>query len=95
MIAKHTEGPWMVKFETDRSCYIGSKYDSQLYFIGYGTGLPKGEHVANAHLISAAPELLEALEMLMTFEPSDCDSYERYIWDAALSAIVKAKGEKP
>lgn len=49
--------------------------------------------LADAQLITAAPELLEALEMLMPLEPhSDhCDAYDRGMWQNAREAIAKAK----
>lgn len=49
---------------------------------------------SDASLIVAAPDLLEALEMLIHFEPNKwaatC-SYERGCWEAAKTAIAKAK----
>ncbi len=57
-----------------------------------------GDHVLNALLIAAAPELLEALtSMVDMFErhidgrPGPDDAAQR--WDAARSAIAKATGE--
>jgi len=51
---------------------------------------------ANARLIAAAPELLEALEMLITIEPNyfSADAYERSLWQNAREAIAKATGKK-
>jgi hypothetical protein len=46
------------------------------------------EEVANAHLIAAAPELLEALEAVVAISDRKHDA-----WDAAKAAIAKAKGE--
>jgi len=48
---------------------------------------------ANARLIAAAPELLEALEMLMPQEPQEADSYDRAMWENARAAIAKATGK--
>ena len=48
---------------------------------------------ANARLISSAPELLEALEMLMPQEPQEADSYDRAMWENARAAIAKATGK--
>ena len=47
---------------------------------------------ANARLIAAAPELLEALEMLMPQEPREADSYDAAMWANARQAIAKATG---
>jgi len=46
----------------------------------------------DARLISAAPELLEALEMLLTIEPNyfSADAYERSLWENARDIIAKA-----
>ena len=51
---------------------------------------------ANAQLIAAAPELLEALEMLIPLEPSsyESDAYERSLWQKARDIIAKANGKK-
>jgi hypothetical protein len=51
---------------------------------------------ANAMLIAAAPELLEALEMLLTVEPNyfSADAYERSLWENARETIAKATGKK-
>jgi hypothetical protein len=48
---------------------------------------------ANARLIAAAPELLEALQMLMPQEPREADSYDLAMWGAARTAIAKANGD--
>jgi hypothetical protein len=47
-----------------------------------------GETLANAALISAAPELLEALEEVIAISDRKHDA-----WDKAKTAIAKAKGE--
>ena len=49
----------------------------------------------NARLISAAPDLLDALEMLMPFAPNhftECQ-YTKAVWQDAAKAIAKARGE--
>ena len=48
---------------------------------------------ANALLISSAPDLLEALQMLMPQEPRETDSYDRAMWENARTAIEKAMGK--
>ena len=50
---------------------------------------------ANAQLMAAAPELLEALEMLLTVEPNyfSADAYERSLWENARDAVKKATGK--
>ena len=57
------------------------------------------EAKANARLIAAAPELLEALEWLIANVYSCACTMptkeEREAWDKAEAAIAKAKGEQP
>ena len=49
-------------------------------------------HEANAQLIAAAPDLLEACEMLLGRLDENC-SGTQYIGDIARAAIQKARGE--
>ena len=46
----------------------------------------------DARLIAAAPELLEALEMLITIEPNyfSADAHERSLWENARDIVAKA-----
>ena len=96
---KHTPGPWN----------IGEKYQSIIAKHQTGHDDDKsidayGGHMicesvkmhANAHLIAAAPDLLEALEDLwdwvLAWWPDfmDYDDFNRLIYEAA---IAKAKGQ--
>lgn len=102
---KHTPGPLRVKkltsprqFEviSDYSSINGEFEDRYLLFSGYfGSYGP--------YMFAAAPEMLEALEMVIAFE-----DWERYshpdhkdalqyaeVVDRVRSAIAKAKGEQP
>ena len=83
---KGTPGPWHVSNEgcmlirDDAGLSIVAKY------VGYTND---EEELANAQLIAAAPELLEALRMIMTgdfYMPKESA-------DAARAAINKALGE--
>ena len=53
-------------------------------------------HTPDSQLMAAAPELLEALEMLLTIEPNyfSADAYERSLWENARETIAKATGKK-
>ncbi len=93
---KHTPGNWWINdLESDEES-ISIAADEQEHFrIGYAIddwGDPE-QMKANALLFAAAPDLLEALEALIT--PHDKgwkvdDMAARY--DAARTAIAKAKG---
>ena len=54
---KHTPGPWEQKHQ-GMLCQIAINSDSDTLATVYGES---GENLANARLIAAAPELLEAL----------------------------------
>jgi len=90
MKTKHTPGPWRYNGKTDVYNANGATI-CELYK-GYQS-IP--ECRANAHLIAAAPDLLEAMEGLLAWEPRQKDHAERLAWEDALAAIAKAKGETP
>jgi len=89
-MSKHTPGPWEIKRHPD-SCY---KYISApehlalaqvVWCVEEEDRSPACE--ANAYLIAAAPDLLEALEIAL-----DCAG-DAWWAEKAESAIAKAKGE--
>jgi len=79
MGTNHTPGPWHHKddevfsFRNSLVCDCGGFSDSK----------------ANARLIAAAPELLEALKLLCQHS----DSWKPDVWNNARSAIAKAEGK--
>lgn len=95
MIAKHTPGPWLVDHDTD---ITGSESSPEIGCVGkvdiahvYLRAVP-GKTEANARLIAAAPDLLEALKAVLN---SCLDS--RGLADAykqARAAIAKAEGKQ-
>lgn len=91
MTHTHTHGPWHITDE-------GSQIVIQT-FSNHPTGtlarIYRTDELANsdARLIAAAPELLEALQMLMPQEPQEADSYDRAMWENARTAIAKATGK--
>jgi hypothetical protein len=104
---KHTAGPWNVEKESDHRFPIRSVSG---YFVGevYNTsGYP--ENIANAHLWSASPELLEYAILEEEFTNGRGDNwiplFEEHGWDREeetaidfldrlrQKAISKARGE--
>lgn len=82
-MSKHTKGPW-------RYVHTGTGWHGVQMGLAGGFKLPDiGEAEANAHLIAAAPELLEAL-LRCKF-----DSLNMSLDDVAFcrAAIAKARGE--
>lgn len=84
-MSKHTPGPWRV-IETDDAVMIGPDQFMTATYIIKASGFESSERRANAHLIAAAPEMLEALEDL-----------RRFVWSnshlkALDELIAKAKG---
>ena len=88
MTHTHTHGPWIAECNCIRSELGNQRFD--LVAI---VPLNHNEWGANARLIAAAPELLEALQMLMPQEPQETDSYDRAMWGNARAAIAKATGK--
>ena len=90
--AKHTPGPWLA----DGASVYEERDDFSVICNFWSSSLPEWE--ANARLIAAAPDLLEALEQLVieyddvelaNAEPSSLTA----AFNAARAAIAKAKGE--
>lgn len=110
MTSKHTPGPWRLSASSPNIIkqdytYLGLDEESGV-LIGSACGNDKSgfypdedEGRANARLISAAPELLEALEGIANHY--DMDGYGEKAWkdlalemaDLARAAIAKATGE--
>lgn len=119
MSAKYTPGPWSVPhFATDHTCdchYVLSGSQHGMGAIATVHSQCEADETAvhnepvdvaraNAHLISAAPDLLEALEGMLAdlpIPPTDCeyelvqagcDPTEARKIAAAYAAIAKARG---
>jgi hypothetical protein len=100
MSSKHTPAPWIVRFRADGSSYIsmgdpskGPHKAADIFLTADG-----GESdLADARLIAAAPELLEALILLERemVESGNAGSVD-YGWKPAIektrAAIAKATG---
>lgn len=106
-MAKHTPGPWKAHFNVPTAMIAGHiiKTDNDLMrpiaslWEGGGTK-GKPTQIANAHLIAAAPELLEALRSLLAYTDmldegcavSGNPVAEDPAQSAARAAIAKAEG---
>ena len=100
MTTKHTPGPWAVRY--DYVVQAPSFDGGRLVPVAqpYGVNSDGTDLFANARLISAAPELLEALESLLPMLADWHDEFPDHVGDkeepaikAARAAISKAKGE--
>lgn len=101
----HTPGPWSLSTESVYATRVdgpdGNKVALAQYLLSEGRSIP--EAIANARLISAAPDLLEALERVIAPleiavklsswrqdpTPGECSR----ALEGAKAAIAKAKGE--
>ena len=91
-MSQHTPGPWQVNhFDQTQVCDSDgeSRGCSPIAFVA-PIG-PLVERKANARLISAAPDLLDALQHLMTAHGEQLD----WAFQQAQDAIAKATGETP
>jgi hypothetical protein len=80
-MSKHTPGPWTTKPGTFWICTVGNNFDDPGVWSAYpvkdGEKYPFGDKAADARLISAAPEMLEALQYYaQTFCEHGLDNYE-------------------
>jgi len=92
MTHTHTPGPWHIGKRAADVAIYGPKGEEVAKILGFFND--DEENKANARLISASPNLLEALQMLMPQEPREADSYDRAMWDNARAAIAKATGKE-
>jgi hypothetical protein len=95
-MSKHTPGPWL-KAETRTEGFVITSRDELIVHSidEYGHYGPI-KTSANANLIVAAPDLLEALESMMDMigmASSSPNPAVRKLIEKSLSAIARAKGE--
>lgn len=105
MSAQHSPGPWRVRLGS-KGQPVGIDAPAEMHIPGAvggivrqnGIGLPSSRTaLANAHLIAASPDLLEALRILMAatqFINFDRDRHTQFAEarDLASAAIAKAEG---
>lgn len=101
-MSKHTPGPWMVdtNFRGEQFVQAGNTEDGIQPFGScsccgeYIYGYNQEEREANARLIAAAPDLLEALKSLLCVDYRSWDNSAQEKWEAASAAVAKAEGEQ-
>lgn len=87
---KHTPGPWTVEDRTERLAIFPTVGDAEIASITWEDDEDEDVALADAHLIAAAPDLLEALK---AFVAAPLDGAERAdAFYAARAAIAKAEG---
>jgi hypothetical protein len=88
--AKHTPGPWVINDLYAETEIHGPQNSGAMIAVmrpwGMASDEPNPQH-ANARLIAAAPELLEALQGVLRVADRATDEF-----DAARAAIAKATG---
>jgi hypothetical protein len=94
MSTQHTKGPWKFGSSNDDSVYKRNIGGSDGYHVAVASSREDDEVDANARLIAAAPDLLEALQSIVDMDVA----YQRgpKVEDAvevARAAIAKATGE--
>ena len=93
-MSKHTPGPWSVYEDCNKVAAHGAKYPAigtmGTYFTESITdSLGEFYNSADALLVAAAPDLLEALKEVF----ADHDAVNRLSWnDRAAAALAKATG---
>ena len=86
---KHTPGPWTKVFPSNH--WHIARTDGRVEIAKVAAYKQREVSTANARLITAAPELLSALERLAKRHLEANTDYKAI--DEALRAIAKAKGE--
>ena len=104
-MSTHTPGPWFHQVvPTSAGSAINISAANQKVAIIYVDGIRKGideelpkaiENLANARLISAAPDMLAALEAIVALDDGDSPDLWHFEkeFSAGIAAIKKAKGE--
>jgi hypothetical protein len=95
---KHTAGPWVTDPEVEHEAVLGADGKMVADCAIFGPGLSQKRNIANARLIAAAPELLEALRWAVNMaEEAVCcrrdsdDPEDHKILDHHEAELVKAK----
>lgn len=100
-MSKHTRGPWTIEEAKGHYRILGRNITTGVHLIAqllqHGQDWFTSEDQANAHLIAAAPELLEALKAILSMNPSPHDDGDHNDFtDLIIKAerlIVKVEGK--
>lgn len=100
---KHTPGPWTFSNDRFNACpdvkpdgVLGSILSEDEWFIAEvwaDAGDDDSEPEANARLIAAAPDMLEALRGIQAQCAGHCDEFSLRVCVVANTAIAKAEGK--
>ncbi len=98
---KHTPGPWHVQIGPRKNSIPHIRSENMDYVMDSPSRGSMGHgsvrQMADAHLIAAAPELLAALELIVSDDKFTGDNYgeRRDAWiETARAIIARAKGAK-
>jgi len=92
-MSKHTPGPW-VQTPWDATAIFDAKNLQVPIAQTYPADTSQKEAEANARLVAAAPQLLEALEAVLAYEGDDLPAPETFgteLYNKARAAIKAAK----
>jgi hypothetical protein len=92
---KHTSGPWMVSDipTRDRRISVANNGGApDIAVVLSRISRTDAETAANARLIAAAPDLLSALNAMLTQFGMDEDEWSKPTFDQARRAVAKATG---
>ena len=93
-MSTHTPGPWKAILHGDEEF----PFPLSIHTADGAHWIARGgttSSLANAHLIAAAPDLLEALREMMAAQLTGDVSGHAYTRAMAAAAIAKATGEQP
>lgn len=89
---KHTPAPWLVAAKTEHEhSDLGIIADNRFVALSMNNPQRDGEREANARLIAAAPDMLEALKAMLLEYDAENERLPAYY--QALAAINKAEGK--
>jgi hypothetical protein len=91
-MSKHTEGPWKVSYDGPSNPIVTSGQPFDIVCLVQNTREPDASE-PNAHLIAAAPDMLEALKAIQQSMGGVVNTAQQVAWDKLKAAIAKAEGK--